>query len=108
MLMYSSENSTLEWMGSMVQVGSVSVPVTASPRWRHSVEADHTAGHLPAGQVPEALVDVGERVGPADQLVDLEPPVHVEVHQAREVDVRSHGAVHRAPDALLLQRHHVG
>src|SRR5215510_7805755 len=107
MLMYSSENSTLEWMGSMDQVGSVSVVTAFLPVCRPSVEDHHAAGHLAAGEVPEALVDLGERVGPADQLVDLQAAVHVEVDQPREVDVRPHRAVHGAPDALLLEGHHV-
>src|SRR5262245_2595258 len=103
MLMYSSENSTLEWTGSIVQTGRVAVVVTVSL----SVEHDHTAGDLPAGEIAEALVDVGQRIGPAHQLVHLEPAFHVEVDEPREVDVGPYRTIHRAADALLLEGHHV-
>src|SRR6185369_7532503 len=69
---------------------------------RRSVEHDHAAGHLTGPQRGEALVDLVERVGTADQLVDLEPAVEVEVDQLREVHVGPHRAVHRALDRLLL------
>src|SRR5438034_2480612 len=47
-----------------------------------SVEDDDAAGHLAAPQRLEALVDLVERPGPADELVELEAAVEVQVDQA--------------------------
>src|SRR5215472_11537547 len=75
---------------------------------RALVEDDDAASHLAPAHRREALVDLVELPGAADELVDLEPPLEVEVHQLREIEVRADGAVHRALECLLLERHRVG
>src|SRR5262245_15126046 len=77
------------------------------PRSIISVEHHHAAGHLAGRERREALVDVLQPVGPADQLVELEPALHVEVDQARKVDDGADRAVERALQRFLLQRHRV-
>src|SRR2546422_9808076 len=71
-----------------------------------SASEDHDpAGHLTAPQRGESLVDLRELIGPAHELVDLESAVEVEIDEPRKVDVRAHGAVHRAAERLFLERH---
>src|SRR5204863_523670 len=72
-----------------------------------TLEHHHAARHLTGAQRREALVDLLECVGAAHQLVDLEVAGQVLVDQPGEVEVRTHGAVHRPLDAFLLERHHV-
>src|SRR5438445_10802088 len=66
-------------------------------------EHDDPTRHLPTAECRKPLVDLAELVGSADQLVDLQTAVQVQVDQLREVDVRAHRAVHRAADGLLLR-----
>src|SRR6266545_8340225 len=56
-----------------------------------SVEDDHAARDLARPHGGEALVDVLQRVGAADELIQLQTALHVEVDEDREVDVRTHG-----------------
>src|SRR5882724_5648369 len=72
-----------------------------------SIERHDAARHLPRPQRREPLVDLLDLVGPAHQLVDLQALLHVQLDEAREVQVGPHRAVHRALQALLLQGHHV-
>src|SRR3972149_5190650 len=73
-----------------------------------SVEDHHPARDLAGPHGGEALVDLLDLVYAADELVELEPAVEVEVDEAREVARRPHGAVHGALERLLLERHEIG
>src|SRR5207245_10176912 len=71
-------------------------------------EADGAARRLPGPQQLAPLVDLLERVRPADQLVELQPAVEVELDELWEIDGRADRAVERALERLLLERHRVG
>src|SRR3984893_11455425 len=75
---------------------------------RGSVEHHDAAGDLSGSQRLEAVVDLIELVGAADELVELEPAVEVELDETREVDRRPHRAVHAALERLLLEDDRIG
>src|SRR2546428_453957 len=56
-------------------------------------EDDDATRHLPGPQQLEPLVDLLERVRPADQLIELQPAVEVELDELREIDGRADRAV---------------
>src|SRR5437016_11107599 len=93
--------------GRSESLGGARWAVAAGAARGGSAEDDDAAGDLAAPERLEPFVDLVELVGPADQLVDLEPAVEVEIDQPREIDVRPHRAVHGALDALFLERHQV-
>src|SRR5438445_253714 len=67
---------------------------------RRRSEDDDAASHLAAPERLEALVDLVERKGATDELVELQATVEVELHQAREVEGRPDRAVHRPLERL--------
>src|ERR1700737_2935540 len=76
--------------------------IFALPRWsrRPSIELDHAARHRAGHQQAKALVYLVEFVGAADQIVEIELLVHVEIGEDWEIDVGTHRTVVGAADCL--------
>src|SRR5688572_28628656 len=68
-----------------------------------SIEHEDGAGHLAGLHRPERLVDVLEPAAARDHLVELEPPLAVELDVARHVDLEP-VAAHAAALHLLLAK----
>src|ERR1700720_109987 len=81
--------------------------IFALPRWsrRPSIELDHAARHRAGHQQAKALVYLVEFVGAADQIVEIELLVHVEIGEDREIDVGTHRTVVGAADCLFPEHH---
>src|SRR5207244_425074 len=82
-------------------------PAPPAPPPRGRADDDGAASHLAAPERLEALVDLVERIGAADELVELQATVEVELHQAREVEGGPDRAVHRPLERLLVERHRI-
>src|ERR1700760_812334 len=74
-------------------------PTTAVDKCGSAVELDDAADVLAVVHVLVALLDLVERVGLGDQLVELQEPVLVELQLPEDVPVRVGHAEHRALDA---------
>src|SRR3984893_15727495 len=66
-------------------------PTTFSPKLvGPSIELDHAARHRAGHKQAKALIYLVEFVGTADQVVEIELLVHVEIGEDREINVGTH------------------
>src|SRR6266536_1752015 len=70
-----------------------------------SIEHDHAARHGAGHHQTKALDDLVELIGTADQVVEIELLVHVEIGEDREIDVWAYRTVIGATDCLFGEHH---
>src|SRR5438046_9947467 len=69
-----------------------------------ALPANHTSRAVAGRQRRERVVDLVERVGPRNELAQLQPAFLIQRHEARTVARRLPRSVDRSDQALLLHR----
>src|SRR5687768_16389573 len=95
-------SSVASWCGAGAFASSV---MAADSSGGGSVKHDHRPRHLAPVQRRVRLVDLLQRVGAGEQLVELEAALLVHPRQGRDVVARAPGAVEGAEDLALLEDH---
>src|SRR5215469_6432138 len=115
----SSTTCRAAWSATVRTSRSRRRPMTgvlpASPAWQTTGGPATASGRVMQDDAPDvlavqhvlvALVDLVERVGLGDQLVELEVPGPVQLHHQRDVVERVTGSEQAALNPLLHQRQH--